>query len=163
MSLYETTNDMRELQAMADTGELSESDIADTMEGLNIEFNDQVTACLKVRLSLLDRVNNIDDEISRLEQLKKAPANNAEGIKKFIKSRMALLNKDKIKLPLFDVTLKKSFEKLGELDEKKIPKKFFIKIPATKKLDKKMLLSAAKLKKVKGVELVESERALLIK
>lgn len=163
MSLYETTNDMRELQALADTGELSESDIEDTMEGLNIEFTDQVTACLKVRQSLLAEVDGIDKEIERLVSLKKAPFNSAERLKEYVRSRMLLLDKDKVDAGLFKVTLKKSTQKLGDLDEDKIPKCYFNTIPESKNLDKRLLLSDAKIKDIAGVELTKTERSLTIK
>lgn len=163
MKLYEITDNMRELQAMADSGELSESDIADTMDGLDGEFEKKAEAVLKVRQSMLGQVAAIESEIERLTELKKAPGNSAIRLGEYIKNNMLVLEKDKIDLGIFKLTLKKPSLKLGEIDESKIPNVFWTVVPETKKLDKRGLLKAVKESPMDGVELAESERALIIK
>lgn len=76
---------------------------------------------------------------------------------------MQASNQEKIDLGLFKLTLKKPTKQLGEIDESKINDKYFIVVPEIKKLDKRLLLSEAKLEEIDGVELVDSKRALLIK
>jgi len=93
MKLYEITDNMRQLQAMADTGELSKSDIKDTMEALDCEFEEKAEAVLKVRQSMLGEVSNIEKEIERLVALKVAPDNSANRLGEYIKSNMILLKK----------------------------------------------------------------------
>lgn len=163
MKLYEIADNMRELQAMADAGELTETDIADTLEGLTGEFNDKAEAALKVRQSMLGEVAAIEREIDRLISLKQAPINSAQRLGDYIKNNMLALNKDKIDLGIFKLTLKKPSVKLGAIDESKIPNVFFTVVPESKKLDKRALLKAAKESPMEGVELGESERALIIK
>jgi hypothetical protein len=163
MKLYEITNDMRELQALAENGELSAEDIADTLEGLEGAFDAKAEAALKVRQSMLGDVAAIDKEISRLVDLKKAPENSAERLSEYIKSNMMALDKDKIDLGVFKLTLKKSSVKLGSIDESKVPAEFWALIPESFKVDKRALLKAAKESPIDGVELGESSRALIIK
>jgi hypothetical protein len=163
MKLYELTNQTRELQAMADSGELSQEDISDTMGGLDIQFEEKVEAVLMVRQSMLAEVVAIDNEIARLNDLKKSPANSAIKLADYIKNNMLSLSKDKVDSGLFKVTLKKPGIKLGDIDESKISPEYFTVVPETKKLDKRMLLKDAKTLPIDGVELIESERALLIK
>jgi hypothetical protein len=163
MKLYEITNDMRSLQTMADTGELTADDIKDTMEGLDIAFDQKAVAVLKVRQSMLAEVRTIEEEIERLVDLKKAPENSATRLGDYLKDGMLLVNKDKLDLGIFKLTLKKASKKLGEIDESKVPDDFWSIIPESKKLDKRALLKAVKESPIEGVELADSSRALIIK
>jgi len=164
MKLYEITNDMRELQALVDSEELTPEMIADTMEALDIQFKDKALAALKVRQHLLAEAAEIDKEIARLASLKAVPENNANRITEYIKNNMLALEADKLDLGLFKVTLKKASKKLGQIDEATIPSIYWTIVPETKKLDKRMLLKAAKDSDgLEGVELIDSERALTIK
>lgn len=163
MKLYEITDNIRELQALAESGEISESDIKDTMDALDCEFDQKIEAVLRVRQSLLSDVLSIEREIERLTELKKAPENSCVRLSEYIKGNMLILEKDQIDLGIFKVTLKKPTQKLGEIDESKVPDKYFTIIPETKRLDKKALLKAVKENPIDGVQLAESERALLIK
>lgn len=163
MKLYEITNDIRDLLAMAESGDLSSSDIEDTLEALNLEFNAKAEAVIKVRQQMLSDVVSIDREIERLESLKSAPQKSAARLEEYLKDMMLATNKDKLDLGLFKVTLRKASVVLGEIDEDKIPAEFWTEVPATRKLDKRSLLSAAKQGEIEGVTLGESKRSLTIK
>lgn len=163
MKLYEITNDIRELLAMADAGELSLSDIQDTMEALDLEFNEKAEAVIKVRQQMLADIAAIDKEIERLETLKSAPQKSAIRLEEYLKDMMLATEKDKLDLGLFKVTLRKASVVLGDIDEDKVPEQFWTEVPATRKLDKRSLLSAAKESEIEGVNLGESKRSLIIK
>tara|TARA_R110000851_G_C12731582_1_gene529795 strand:+ start:41 stop:532 length:492 start_codon:yes stop_codon:yes gene_type:complete len=163
VKLYELTNQTRELQSMADCGDLSQEDIQQTLDGLEAQFAEKVEAALKVRQSMLAEVSAIDNEIGRLEALKSSPAKNSDRLLDYIKENMSALEMDKLDAGLFKVTLKKASIKLGDIDESKLSENYFNIIPETKKLDKRLLLSDAKNKSIDGVELVESARSLIIK
>jgi hypothetical protein len=53
MKLYDITNDIRELQAMADAGDLTAEEIKDTMDALELSQADKIEGCLMVRQDLL--------------------------------------------------------------------------------------------------------------
>lgn len=163
MKLYEITENMAGLQALADTEDLSPEMIADTMEGLQAEFSEKATAVLQVRASMLGEVAMIDNEIERLVSLKKTPENNANRLTEYLKANMLATKTDKLDLGIFKVTLRKASKKLGEIDESKISNTYWTIIPSTKKLDKRLLLAAAKEAPIDGVEIIDSERAISIK
>ena len=161
--LFELTAGVRELQEMCDVNELSAADIADTMDMLMIGVSQKVEACLKVHTMQLNEVSNIDTEIERLTALKVAPQNNANRMLEYVKNNMLASNLDKLDAGLFRLTLRKPTQRLGELDESLIPAQYFIDVPATRKLDKRKLLSDAKLNNVSGANVIDSERSLTIK
>ena len=76
---------------------------------------------------------------------------------------MLLLGKDKADLGIFKLTLKKASLKLGSIDESKVPDSCLVYVPASEKIDKRMLLTMVKQEPIEGIELVESERSLIIK
>lgn len=165
--LYEITQEMRELNDLVNSGELTQEDIADTMDGMDYDFDVKVEAALKVRQHSVNHVDNIDNEIKRLQRLKAVSENNAQRIADNIKENMLLLKKDKLNLGLFEVTLRKASKKLGVINEKHIPDKYWTIVPETKQLNKALLLNETKVHIENGqkpfVELVDSERALIIK
>lgn len=163
MRLYEITEDMRELQRMADDGELSADDISATMEGLELEFDDKARACLKVRQSMLGSANALNAEIERMEILEQSYLISAMNLQNYVKNGMLLTKRDKVDLGIFKLSIRKATKKLGELDEDKIPKSYFTEVPATTKLDKKQLLKDAKESAIEGVTLTETARSLTIK
>jgi len=162
-TLYKITDEIRELQAMCDSEELSAEDIADTMAALTCEFDKKIEACLQVRQSQLNEVINIDAEIERLTKLKKAPQNNVEWLTSYVKHNMMSNGIDKLDAGLFKLTIRKPTRKLGELNESLIPATYFTEVPATRKLDKRKLLADAKLGDVLGATVIDSERSLTIK
>ena len=163
MKLYEITSEMRELQSLADTGELTLEMIADTMDSLECMFEKKAEAALMVRQGMLAEVAGIDSEIERLEALKAAPMASAVRLVEYIKSNMLALNKDKADLGLFKVTLRKATDKLGDIDETKVPNQFWNVIPQSMKINKQALLAYVKVNGMEGVELTKSERSLTIK
>lgn len=164
--LYEMTEDIRYLQALVDFGELTQDEITEAMENIQIlddDFNGKVETALKVRQELLGRAATIDKEIKRLQALKTAPANNAQRIADYIKENMLLTKKDKLDLGLFKVTLGKASKKLGLIDEEHVPDMYWTIVPATRTLNKALLLTDTKKYKYHFVELDDTKRALIIK
>ncbi len=163
MKLYEITNEMRELQALADTGELTLEMIGDTMDSLECMFEKKAEAALMVRQGMLAEVAGIDNEIERLEALKAAPMASAVRLVEYIKSNMLALNKDKANLGLFKLTLRKPTKMLGWVDTPRVPDQFWVTVPESKKIDKRALLAYAKVNDIDYVDLDDSDRSLTIK
>ena len=163
MKLYEITESMAGLQALADTEELTEEMIADTMDGLKASFSDKAKAVLQVRQSLLGEAKMIEAEMDRLGKMLDSIGLSADRLEWYLKANMLATETDKLELGLFKVTLKKAGVKLGEVREEFVPSEFFTAIPATQKLDRRALLAAAKVHHVDGVLLVDAERGLVIK
>jgi hypothetical protein len=87
----------------------------------------------------------------------------AKRLEDYIRGSLVATDTSKIDAGLFRVTLRKATVKLGELDESKIPDGYFVEIPASKKVDKRLLLADAKKEAIEGVTLTESSRSLTIK
>ena len=161
--LYELTGEMLEIEALLESGELSFDDLKDQIEATNAEYNDKCRAVLMVRQNAIMQAAGIQAEIDRLTALQAAPKNTVDYLESYLKDSMLALNKDKLDLGIFKVTLRKASIQLGEIDEDKVPADYFELIPATTKLDKRKLLNDAKLSPIEGVTLGESKRGLTIK
>ena len=163
MKLYEITGNMRELQAMVDSGEMTLEMINDTMSGLEISFDLKVEACLRVRQELMGDAVKAQAEIDRLTTLKGSAQKEAEKLTEYVKSNMQLLKLGKVNAGLFKASLRTPSKKIGDVDESKIPSKFFTIVPESRKLDKRALLSAAKNKPIDGVQLIDGNVNLIVK
>jgi hypothetical protein len=161
--LYELTNELRGLNALVENGDLDEGQIADTIESLDLDIKDKIKGCLMARQNLIGSCSSIENEINRLKAIVSAKNNQIDGITNYVKHNMIEMGLNKIDVDLFKVTIRKSSIKLGSLDEDKIPPIYFETVPESKKLNKRALLSAAKLETIDGVELTESERGITIK
>ena len=163
MKLYEIANEYQGLIDLVDSGELTQDDIADTLEAVNATFDDKVRACMMIRQDMITQSERLMKEVLRIESLADKLKNDSTSMLDYVKSCMIKMDKSKMDLGLFKLTLKNGSPKLGNIDESKIAKKYWIDVPATQKIDKRMLLSDAKLNPIDGVEIVESDRALMVK
>ena len=163
MKLYEITEEMKAVQALVDSGDMTDEMVADTLEALSGEFEDKARAVLMVRQGILADVAGVDKELERLNKLKTAYNNDAERLVDYLKTNMLRLEKDKVDLGIFKLTLRKPIKKLAEVDESKVPDQFFQIIPEQKKLDKRALLAAVKAVETDCAELTDSERSLQVR
>ena len=163
MKLYEIANEYQGLIDLVDSGELSQDDITDTLEAVNATFDDKVRACMMICRQAQASRDALIHESNRIARLIDSKNKESEHMLDYVKSCMIKMDKSKLDLGLFKLTLKKATDKLGAIDESMVPKKYWIDVPATQKIDKRMLLSDAKLNAIDGVEIVESDRALMVK
>ena len=163
MKLYEMSAHMREITELVEKGEVTQEMVADTMEGLSGQFEDKARATLKVRQGMLGDIGSIDMEIDRLNKMKKSLEGSCEWLTEYLKNNMLLTGQDKIDLGIFRITLRQPTVCLESVDESKVSDNFFATIPASKKLDKRRLLTEAKQGDIDGVVLGMSKRSLVIK
>mgnify|MGYP003645540643 CR=1 FL=1 len=164
ISLYEMTNDMRALTNLVESGDVLTAEmIADTMEGMKIEFDKKINSVLVVRQNYIREAEKFDAEAERLDLLAVAAHKKAEKLKQYVHDSMEGAKVDKVDCDLFKVSLRKATKKLGRVDESKIAGKFWIHVPETEKLDRRELLKAAKEAPIDGVEIIDSARSLTIK
>ena len=161
--LYELTGEMLEINAMLDCGDLTYEELKDQIEATTAQYEDKCRAVLMMRQNALKEADGIQAEIDRLTALQAAPKRDADWLESYLKDSMIALEKDKLDLGIFKVTLRKATVQLGDIDESKVPADYFELIPATTKLDKRKLLADAKLRPIEGVTLGESKRGLTIK
>lgn len=107
--LYELTKQYSELQALAEDEDMAMA-VADTLEGIEGEFNDKANAITSLVLNLDSDKAAIDAEIDRLNKKKKVLTNKQESIKDYLRSNMERCGINKITCPLFTITLVKGRE-----------------------------------------------------
>lgn len=163
MKLYELTAQFKQLEALIDAEGLTVEHVADTVEAMEGEIADKINACLMVYRQCKAESEQYAVEADRLLKLSNDAGKRSDSILEYVKHNMLSLGMDKLKTPLFQLTLRKPTKKLGDIDESKIDDKYFIVIPESRKLDKRLLLADAKLSEIDGVSVVDSERSLTVK
>lgn len=157
-TLYELTGTFKRIN---DTEGLDEETKADTLESIDWsnEFEEKVENTAKVIKNKEASKKLIKEEIDRLTARYKSLDNDVAWLKRSMQEAFEITGHEKVKGLLFTVYLAKNQPSVV-VDEKLLPKKYFV---ITKKPDKnaiKEVLNAGK--KVKGATLQES-RSLRIK
>ena len=137
MTLYEITDEFRQLLEMADECDLSQEDIADTLEGLEYEFEDKADAYAKVIRTLEGDLGSVEAELERLQNKKRHIQNNIKNMKKSLEDSMIQTGKTKFKTPLFGFRIQKNPPSLKIDDEKRVTHDFLI--PQPPKIDMKAI------------------------
>ena len=162
--MYELSNSVIGLRNMLDDESIDDQTFADTLESIEGEIEIKAENLLKFEREVLADVSAIDAEIKRLTKIKNVRKNRADSLREYLRSNMERSEIDKIACPFFAITLRKATKILIVDDEAVIAPRFFDKIPASKKLNRKRALDALKAgKKVAGCSLGSSKRSLLVK
>lgn len=161
-NLREITGDLLKLMVMLEEEPDSEI-LKDTLEGVSGELDAKAESYVYVIKEYESQIEAIKKEKNRLDNRQKIAENAIERLKEALKGAMEVTGTKKCGGNLYSITLKEGSPQLGVIDEKLIPKKYFIKIPATQKLDRKLLLKEAKEKKIKGVGELRISKSLLIR
>lgn len=141
-TLYELTAEMQELLEMAEDEELDPQTIADTLEGVEGEFEAKADGYAAVLRELEGKVDFADTEIDRMEAHKKVLKSNQERIKTALQNAMIATGKTKFRTGLFGFSIQKNAPALDKVIEDAVPAEFFIL--QEPKLDRKALLTYAK-------------------
>lgn len=163
MKLYDLVNEFKDIERMIDDGDLESGLVEDHLESLNMMIADKVESCLKIIANKNAFILAAKSEAKRLVERAETEGRAVLWLEDYIRLSMITTKHDKLSCGTFSVTLKKAAKKLGEIDESKIPSIYFVEVPATKRLDKRKLLSDAKLSNIDGVEVVDGARALMVK
>ena len=161
-SLREITGDMLKLMIMLEEEPDSEV-LKDTLEGMGGELDSKAENYVYVIKEYEIQIEAIKKEKARLDARMKTVENSMNRLKDALKGAMEVTGTKKCGGNIYTITLKNGTDQLGEFDESLIPEKYFEKIPATLKLDKKKLLADAKVERIKGVGPLRKTTSLLIK
>lgn len=156
MKFYELTKAY--LQIMDLTDHMDEQTFLDTLESIQDQF--EVKAENIVKLCKLNdgEITAIEEEIKRLEHRKKMIENKNSRLVEYLYHHMKTANLNKVKSPLFTISIAKNPPKVKVLDEKKIPP-FYFKQDVKEVLDKKELLKDLKTGlEIDGVVMVQDTR-----
>ena len=161
-SLREITGDMLKLMIMLEEEPDSEV-LKDTLEGMGGELDSKAENYVYVIKEYEIQIEAIKKEKARLDARMKTMENSMNRLKDALKGAMEVTGTKKCGGNIYTITLKDGADQLGEFDESLIPEKYFEKIPATLKLDKRKLLADAKVERIKGVGPLRKTTSLLIK
>ena len=160
MKLYEITESLATLQAMAEEEEVCDGVIADTLEGLEGEFEDKLEAYGKVMRQLEVEADAYENEAkavaNRLNQQAQLLRKNVERMKAAIENAMRATGKAKVKTHLFDFAIRKNPPAL-QMEPGTVPPFEFL-IDQEPKIDKKGIIAALKEgRTIEGCSLVQKE------
>lgn len=159
MKLYEITSDIKRLEA---TG-LTHEEIADTMESLQMSFDEKANNIAMVNANLNGMIAGVDEEIKRLQLMKKSIATQQKGLTDYLKYNMGKSGISKIECPLFKITLSKA-RKIVEIDDLDLIPDEYVNVVTTVSPDKLAIAKALKNgAEITGASLADGSQSLLIK
>ena len=164
LHLYELTDQMRGLQSLIESGEMSMDDLQDTLEGLEGDIIAKGQGTLSVMANLKHQVAAFKAEVARMQKRAKSLENNFNWLKDYLRDNMAACEISKIESPVFTATLGKPGKVVEVEDEDKIPELYKELVPAYWKVDKKAILRDLKAEiDVPGCKMVNSKAPLTIR
>lgn len=162
-TLHEITDKHKELLALAESDKDMAQAVADTMESIEGEFEDKALSLISVVSNMDSDVAAIKSEIERLTARKKAIENRQDSMRNYLKMNMEASGINKIKCPLFTITLAKGRDmvRIDNIDE--IPTDY-IDIKTSYVPMKKEILAALKEgEEISGTSLIKSDNSIRIK
>lgn len=168
LSLYGITEEMRNLDILwemaidEETGEIMDGDVLEQLQNeIGIYLQNKSAGIVKYYKSRDYFIDAVDQEIKKLQALKKASQNKQENFKKYIKMCMEKMGLSKIETENGTLSFRKSEAVLIE-NERIIPTEFTTIVQETK-ISKTEIKKAIKSGKViPGASLVEN-RSLVVK
>lgn len=107
-NIYEITNDYLQIMAMLEDSDLDPQTLADTMEGIEGEFEIKAENYAKVMKNLEGDILAIKAEIDRLTSKKRVIENNIKNMKSTLQTAMETTGKTKFKTELFSFNIQKT-------------------------------------------------------
>lgn len=160
MQLYKISDNYAALMDMS--GEIPQDALQDTLEGIQEDFNDKAIAIRQV-LKNMD-TTAIDEEIKRLQAIKKRVTTRKEWLTNYLRENMIECGIQKIDSDLVNITLRKAGKKLEIVSEKEIPANYQTLVPASWTINRAQITKDLKAGiDVPGCELVDAKQGLTIK
>jgi hypothetical protein len=155
-NLYELSEEIQSIQAAYEAGEIPEEAFANTLEGVQMEFDAKIENLCKLRANLLADAVAYKAESDRLKSRETAAKNEATRLQDYILGVLRTTGQKKVKAGIFTASIAKSPAALKIYDESLIPKSYYVPQPDI--LDKTAIKEAIKSgQKVPGAELVQGE------
>ena len=126
-TLYELTEEYRQLLEMMEDDSVDPEVLQDTLEGVDGEIEAKADNCAKLIRELNGVASVINEEIERLKARKDVISNNADRVKKYLEKAMIDTGKRKFKTALFGFNIQKNPASVVVDQEDKIPEEYWIK------------------------------------
>lgn len=125
-TLYELTDEYRQLMEMMEDESIDQEVLRDTLEGLDGELEIKAENYAKVIAELGGKVDVLDREIERLKGKKEVIGNNIKRIKQQLEKSMIDTGKRKFKTDLFSFGIQKNPPTVVVDQKDKIPEEYWI-------------------------------------
>ena len=158
--LYELVTQHRQLQQLAEDGDVDPQALIDTLEGLTGEIELKAQSVAAVIRNLEAEAEAVTAAAKAMTARAKRVQERAEGIRTYLLTNMQATGITRISCPWFVISLRKNPPRVDVSDEASIPDKFRVwpEVPAPM-LDRRALLEALKAgDDVPGAALGQSER-----
>lgn len=155
MTLYELTGQFKQLLEMIESGEYHESELKDTIEGIEGEIEIKADGYAKIIKELEGSSNTIKAEIDRLSNKKTYVENNIKNLKQSLETAMKTTGKLKFKTDLFSFGIQKNQAKLVIDKPGEIPTDFLV--PQEPKIDNAKIKELLKETELPYAHLEQSE------
>lgn len=161
--LYKVSEQHRELQELVSDGEMSANDLKDTFEGLEGQFNEKAVSLIHIVNNMDSDTAEIDAEIARLQNRKKAIKNKMDSMREYLRTNMEATGITNIKCPLFSITLAKGRDIAMIDNEADVPDEL-IEVSVVQKPNKAEILKKLKAgEDVPGCRMEKTKTSLRIK
>lgn len=162
-SLYKISEDFRGLKKLVDEGQATQEQIADTLEGVELMFNEKAAAVVSIANDYGRHAEMIQSEIDRLTDYKKALKSQQDSLKEYLRLNMEKSGIDKIECPLFKITLCKGRPIAVINYENELPDEY-VNVKTTISPDKRKILADLKNGiEIPGAEISIGKTSILIK
>ena len=164
MKLYELSEQMKGLQKLVDSGDMSADDLADTIDGLTGDLMAKGGDVLLFMANLAGDIAAFDSEIKRMAARKKTMQRNHDWLKNYLRKNMIECGITKIDSPVFTATLRKPSKMVEITSEKELPVEYQEMIPASWQIKKAKILKDLKAGiEIPGAKLADSKQGITIK
>lgn len=158
-TLYELTATLRHLLDLAQSGEVDQQTIDETIESMNLtsDIESKIDGYAYVMDELKASNERIRNEEKRLAERRRVQQNNYERMRTTLLDQMKLLEVNKVKTDKYTVSVRQKPVKLLVRDESNIPARFYEEqLPKLNKSELKNHLQTSN-EELEGVELIQEE------
>jgi hypothetical protein len=160
LKLYEIANQFRELESLADSGDLPPEVIRDTLEGLQGDMQQKGVAVAQFIRNLDVNADVIDEAAKAMQQRANRLRKRAESVKAYLLFNMQATGITKIEAPEFVIALRNNPEAVEIAEGAQIPDELMVRPePPPPRPDKVKIKAALKAgQNVDGCRLVAGQR-----
>lgn len=164
MTLYELTNELQQLLALAEDPEVDPQVLQDTIDAVTGEIEEKADGYAKVIRQMESDLAGLKNEIDRLTMRKKSIDNSIDRMKDALQMAMIIANKPKFKTELFSFNIQKNPPKVVVDDPGNIPRDFLIEQePKIDTMGLKKILQSENGAFLNGIAHLEQSESLRIK
>ena len=141
-ALYEITGELKTTLQILESMDLDEQTIKDTLEGVELEFDEKVISIAKFIKNLESTAEAIKQAETEMSKRRKSLENKVMKMKDYVLTNMQTVEKTKVQSPFFDVSIRKNPASVLVEDIDLIPAKYFVMPEVEPQLDKKAIKDA---------------------